>query len=157
MMSNEPPSRPTFTDEDGNERQFATKAEVLEFANAVRKAGGGDVIDALFPSTPDDGTACLIANALNFECEVRGNGWRRGGYESIDQVSSDIWFMHVPNGEVALAIGRKLGLEVIVPPHDSQPYKVVLPEHIGNAAAAFDRFVDEFDGLYDYQDEEEEY
>jgi hypothetical protein len=51
--------------------EFATEAELLEFANKIREAGGANPLDALMPSTPSDSKACLIAQALNFSCVVR--------------------------------------------------------------------------------------
>ena len=69
----------------GKSVEYATEAQVLEFAQKLRAAGNGDPIDALFPSTPSVGNACLIANALNFKSYVlplRDGHWDETRYES---------------------------------------------------------------------------
>lgn len=108
----------------------ATFDEVLEFANAVRAAGGGAVLDALMPATPDDAHQCLIAKNLNFNCRVDGD------------VSSGHWNMYFED-DVTLRdrIADALGLEK---GDDRDEYDTVydyyvkLPAEIGQVAADFD-------------------
>lgn len=47
-----------------------TTAELLEFCNSVRQAGGAETIDKLQPGLPRDMHSCLIAKNLNFESRV---------------------------------------------------------------------------------------
>lgn len=104
----------------------ATEAELLEFVNRARAAGGANVLEALLPSVPSDPEFCLIANGLNFGCRV-------------DSVNDD-WAMILPRMplERAQAIADALGCELDT---DSVEWEIRLPEHIGNAAEAFDRGV----------------
>ncbi len=50
----------------------ASFEELLEFANKVRVAGGGKVIEALMPAIPRNPHACLVAKNLNFNCKIKG-------------------------------------------------------------------------------------
>jgi hypothetical protein len=113
--------------------EYATVGEVLEFVNRVREAGGAETIDRLPNAVPRDPERCLLARALNFDCEVRGYGrWPSG---------ATIWHMVLPSKSAAevAALAEALGLE-----HDSAPSRrgldatIVLPEEIGNVARAFD-------------------
>ncbi len=100
----------------------ATIAEVLDFANAVRKAGGGNPLDALMPAVPEDPTQCLIARNLNFNCEVNG---------APGSFAKGAWAMSVDDPEVAAKIAQALDLK-------GGEYHVVLPAAIGQVAADFD-------------------
>lgn len=142
-----------FSESEWKEITIATESELLEFANSVRRVGGADILEALLPSIPSDSLHCLIANALNFSCVVRGVHPRRY-YES----GCPQWAM-IPhqqtNGlsknDLAQEIADALGLETIWNTHDSQEpathlqdffeLQVILPETIGNAALAFDQRV----------------
>lgn len=123
-------------------RNRASIEEVLEFANNVRKAGGGQLIDGLFPSIPQEPTYCLIANALNFDCEVN--------------LSDGVWTMDIDDNKLGAEIGQKMNLtyddgsyvdyvddetgeEVI----DYEGFcSIELPHEIGIVAGAFDSCVD---------------
>lgn len=117
----------------------ATEAELLEFANKVRKAGGAEVIPALLPSLPCDPVACLIANALNFGCEVDGTSVLPAEH------GGGLWMMQFLGGthKECLtrrnAVAKALNLELYGDDEADWP-AVLLPEHIGNAALAFDQY-----------------
>lgn len=120
---------PEFTLENRTEPiKYATEEEVLAFANEVREAGGGDLIDALMPSLAGSSKECLIANALNFECAVYP---RPGLVHENGEFSR--WVMGSDN---AIEIAEKLDL-------DLDPFnRIKLPRLIGNAAHAFDEATD---------------
>lgn len=101
----------------------ATLPELIEFANDVRQAGGGNPLDALMPAVPQDSTQCLIAKNLNFNCRVSGyNG---------------AWAMWVDDSATADRIADGMGLECI---HlGKAAHGVILPEAIGQVATDFDR------------------
>lgn len=116
----------------------ASLEETLDFANQVRKAGGGRIIKKLIPSKPTASNGCLIANALNFSCEIRPNNGR--------------WVMQL-TGVTAIAtakkISDKLGLKYRGPKTPSQPSpydvaEVVLPPRIAQVARDFDDAEDLF-------------
>lgn len=52
---------------------------LLEMANAMRKANGDKLLDDLPLSIPRDETACLIANAFNYGCIVIPEDEHSGG------------------------------------------------------------------------------
>lgn len=118
--------------------EFASKKELLQFANEVRQAGGGKALKELFPARQSNSLHCLIAEALNFECRVQGSTYRRGSHP--DDESSYIWSMHLNSEELAVKIANKLNLK-------SYGHEIILPLKIGNAAEAFDRGHKEFEGL----------
>lgn len=111
----------------------ATEDELLEFANRIRSAGGGDIIDGLLPSIPGEPEACLIANALNFSCEVSVTD------EPMTAEGGHVWYMSFTgvDHDKAQAIADVAEAELHVDSF-SGTYAVHLPEHIGNAADAFD-------------------
>jgi hypothetical protein len=125
----------------------ATEAELLEFANAVRTAGGANVIEALLPSVQRVPNACLIANALNFRCEVTYFGWgsiAEAPHEFEDQYYRNVsprWQMSFPEN---MDEARIHAIAKAVPGCRARRLRpsgrlvMSLPEHIGNAAAAFD-------------------
>jgi len=112
----------------------ATMDELLEFANAVREAGGGNPIDALMPAIPEDPTSCLIARNLNFNCVVNAQ--------------DGAWYMAVPDAALRDRIADALGLAKddatgfdYCPDDGEYEYlrcSVVLPPGIGQLAADFD-------------------
>lgn len=122
-------------DINGDEKAVATEQETLDFANRLRSAGAADTLDALMPSTPEDVDSCLIANACNFKCAVFGapNDGER-------------WAMHFPKNTPharirALAAAVGCEVEEVLDSLDLESYSrlaLVLPEAIGNVAAAFD-------------------
>jgi len=114
---------------------YATETELLDFSNRVRQAGGGDALKALFPSTPSKSSACLIANALNFECRVSGSDLP--GTPELTNAGVPVWFMQLPR-EVATKVAQALDLTVYHSEFESQPSEVQLPQRIGNTALAFD-------------------
>lgn len=113
-------------------RNRASISEVIDFANKVRKAGGGNIIDSLMPSTPEQSDSCLIANALNFDC-------------SIEPQINDIWFMIVDDVIIGEKIAQELGLKYQVYDETgefSSTVNIVLPKEIGLVAKAFDTYMD---------------
>lgn len=97
-----------------------SEREVLEFCNKVRKAGGADMLDSLLPGIPHDGRACLIANNLNFDCQITPE-------EGIPQghTNKDAWLMMLTSlpsgsrleddpdmGELAIKISEATGMMV---------------------------------------------
>lgn len=114
---------PEIIEHDGEVimENVATEEELLAFANKIREAGGADIIPALFPSRKGDSTSCLIATALNFSCRVDSDGYEE-------------WFMEC-NSVIAQKIEEAMDLEVR---YEGNTAYVMLPEHIGNAAEAFD-------------------
>lgn len=113
-------------------RERAEVSEVIEFANKVREAGGGDVISGLLPSIPETPNSCLIANALNFDCSVNGDG--------IDENGDSIWYMVTEDESIQEKIAEKLGLDthLVSGVHKS----IRLPVEIGLVAEAFDTYRD---------------
>jgi hypothetical protein len=126
---------------DLNEDRTASFDETLVFANAVRRAGGGNPIDALMPSEPQDASSCLIARNLNFSCEVDAMADGDG-----------LWHMLIDDPAVSKAIAKELNLDLVM--HDDEDCwgvsekaddriaGVVLPRAIGNVARDFDAWQD---------------
>ncbi len=116
----------------------ATEEELLEFVNKARAAGGANILEALLPSTPSLASACLIANGLNFGCNVAampGTSSLQGkdGYRFV-------WAMHLPyniSPDQAEEIAKALGCE-LHGDDNGDLFIGPLPPHIGNAADAFD-------------------
>lgn len=126
--------------------QVATEEELLEFANAVREAGGASPIEALIPSAPSVSNQCLIANALNFQSKVDIiNEWSVSE-EYWDRIKpknfrEHTWGMLVESDELAEKIQLSVeGTSIVKPKYEEMYFSayVVLPAHIGNAAHAFD-------------------
>ena len=120
--------------ENGEPLKIATEAELLEFCNSVRVAGGAGILEALLPSVKSDAKACLIARGVNFDCDVAGpedEAWLdvAGGWP--------VWVMRVHYGNweesqgKAKEIATKLELR-------RAANEIELPEIIGNSATAFD-------------------
>jgi hypothetical protein len=119
--------------------------ELLEFANGVREAGGGNPLDALMPAVPEDASQCLIAKNLNFNC-------------TVGSVGSDgsSWYMAVTDKAIRNRIAERFGLKKInvlddVGLYDEEAhntytkipvYAVRLPDHIGQVASDFDESTD---------------
>lgn len=132
----------------------ATLDELLEFANKVRNAGGGNPIDALMPAVPADPKQCLIAKNLNFNCWVDA-----GEY-------GDEWTMWVTTRELAQNIAKAVGCDTATSTRvDTETsvsfpvYGIVLPKEIGEVAQQFDSAWDDFnacreDELQRLQDED---
>lgn len=153
----------TYTTDSGYRVQHATAGAVFDFCQHVRAIGGGDALEALLPSVPNDSSVCLIARNLNFACEVYPVGSEGdGGYGASvyldtkaivpefwidppeDTPSEDRtnfrWGMYVGR-RVGLAkrLADAFGLRVIREGHNGRyVYGVELPLEIGNAADAFD-------------------
>jgi hypothetical protein len=122
-------------------RNVATEAELLKFANAVRIAGGANVIDALMPSSTCNPETCLIANALNFGCRV--DTGLLGNYKGT---SEPVWHMEFPwnmdNDRIAEIASKVPGARLRKKDVEGvrlERHVMQLPQHIGNAAWAFDR------------------
>jgi hypothetical protein len=124
---------------------FADKEELLSFCNEVREAGGNvqaaNLLTSLLPSNPNEPSSCLVANALNFECEVDGYGGPQSKAFDATNEDSQQWAMRT-TFDIAEAIHAKMGLPVA---HKSLGSFVLLPERIGNAARAFDEGHPEFE------------
>jgi hypothetical protein len=117
-----------------SKRPRATLEEVLDFANKVRKAGGGNPLDALMPAVPEDESQCLIAKNLNFNCRVEGS--TADVREKSEQDAP--WSMYVEDGDVAQRIADAIGTEANPPTYVEYDWEIELPERIGNVASAFD-------------------
>lgn len=125
--------------------KMATLSELKTFANRVRKAGGGNPLDALMPAVPEDSEQCLIAKNLNFNCNVN----------SVDVVLNgdtvNRWCMSLHDEELANQIGEAVNCPVVAD-RDSEwaypngrpgyvytdVYRIVLPLEIGAVADQFD-------------------
>jgi len=138
-------------------RERASVDELLAFANDIRRVGGSnDMLHELIPSTPTDSSACLIANALNFQSQIQGSDYG-------DQVGENLWEMTIENEAVANAIEvSDLNLQVFhnyntdseelydddgefLDETEVEVYynsSIILPLPIGHAASAFDSFCD---------------
>lgn len=136
---------------DDRTHQVATEEELLAFANSIRQAGGAGVLDALLPSVQGNQHKCLIANALNFGCEVVP------AWDALDitmdegkfKSGASKWIMRLPDN---LTQAQRDGLnkvkgvnlrhfheDSLYPSvNDEDFYYLTLPEPIGNAADAFD-------------------
>lgn len=106
----------------------ASIKEIIEFANVVRKAGGGKVIGELMPSFPQDSDSCLIANALNFDCRV-------------DEYYGKDWAMRVYEEELAIKIANAIDSEYFFD-SEANNFAIILPYEIGMVAKAFDSYRD---------------
>lgn len=122
-------------------RHRADVDEVIDFANKIRKAGGGNLIDELIPSTPEDTKSCLIANALNFHCKVEPN-WNQ-------YTGQNEWVMIIEDHDTGINIAETLDLEYF----DTDNIVVItLPTRIGLVAEAFDTFCDaELEGYNEHR------
>ncbi len=107
----------------------ASVEEIIDFANIVRNAGGGEIISDLMPSYPQDPNSCLIANALNFDCRVDG-------------FNGEDWAMRVEEEELARKIASAINCEYHYDGSDSNEFAIVLPYNIGMVAKAFDSYRD---------------
>lgn len=128
---------PTFTMHDKRYPiEYATENEVLSFANALRRAGGANALDALMPSVQSSPGACLVANALNFGCSIvpEGNSDSlRGEYEQ--------WVMYVPNSVDVEAVAGAVNC-FFRKDNEHGEHEILLPRRIANAAHAFDEAED---------------
>lgn len=121
---------------------YLTEAELLEIANKIRAAGGGDPLEAFFPSYQGDENQCLIANALNFGCKVQPMP-TRVNYKAFDKRipttwddHTSKWVMEVPTAKLAKKLADALGWEVVDKPFCRN--LIILPKEVGNTALAFD-------------------
>lgn len=124
---------------DGKKR--ASLEELLEFANAVREAGGGNPLDALMPAVPEDAKQCLIARNLNFNCTVRGaDGVYLKNGKAIPS-DNDTWIMYISDERIVRAVAKKLNLKKVYYERWNEvdhPVGVLLPRRIGRIAYEFD-------------------
>ena len=121
-------------------RGRASIDELIDFANQVRLAGNGEVIDKLLMSVPQDPENCVIANALNFDSEVSDN--------------FGPWAMEPENNKLVEPICEAMGLEIVyrysedeidegfVPADDNYAAAIKLPKNIYQVAEAFDTRLD---------------
>lgn len=120
----------------------ASLEDLLEFANKVREAGGGNPLEALIPSIPHDTKKCLIARNLNFNCDVRGVYQAEEaalGYKRNDPDHEDVyhlWVMEVESKETRDKIAEALDLVAVSTVE--RGHIVVLPPEIGAVARDFD-------------------
>lgn len=142
----------------------ATLDELRDFANAVRKAGGGNPIDALMPAVPEDVSQCLIAKNLNFNCTVGSVG------PGNDDNDDSNWYMAVASKEIRDKIAAALDLEkydghddptlygesdTLSSRRDFPVYAVKLPANIGAVAREFDRWSSAL--TMDWNEEDQDY
>jgi hypothetical protein len=110
-------------------RERAEIDEVIEFANKLREAGGGEVINELMLSKPQDSDSCLIANALNFSSFVNDD--------------YGVWAMHPQDSFITEKICDSTGLpKVFGGDYDNELVGVELPHKIALVAMAFDTYRD---------------
>lgn len=137
--------------------EVATEEELLAFANKVRQAGGANVLEALLPSTPNQMKTCLIANALNFGCQIEPVENNLPGSDVRTKWSDGtlVWGMRFPDKmnhedrqKICKAVGCKLAVIDEHEDWDSDDedatvlvHGMLLPKPIGNAADAFDQGV----------------
>jgi hypothetical protein len=116
----------------------ATLDELLDFANKVREAGGGNPLTALIPAVPEDSSQCLIAKNLNFNCRVDSMG------ASNEFDKTQLWGMYLEDEGTRDAIADALDLSTFEQPSDNgEEYGVVLPKRIGQVANDFDEITGE--------------
>lgn len=119
----------------------ATLDEVLDFANAVREAGGGNPLDALMPAIPQDSSQCLIARNLNFNCSVAATNARTTNPVIEGAVpEEETWVMEVNSKDIRDRIAESLDLEKLTTrrPSGMNQHFVILPVRIAAVAIAFD-------------------
>lgn len=126
----------------------ASFEELLDFANKVRAAGGGNPLSALMPAVPENENQCLIAKNLNFNCAVCGLSGMKDA-ETGGEIDGSPWVMILDEDEaLARNISEALGLRLVTKAIDGslRPDKivfewgVVLPPEIGQVAADFDEW-----------------
>lgn len=116
----------------------ASLEELLEFANAVREAGGGNPLDALMPAVPGNPNQCLIAKNLNFNCEV--DGLKRTDRERLEEAGhTDFgsWAMRLEDKDIRDRIAQRLNLISL---DNEDGYLIVLPSEIGQVAEDYDEW-----------------
>lgn len=135
--------------------------ELKVVANKVRAAGGGNPLDALIPSVPEESSMCLIARNLNFNCEVSGLSYDDMRISESDNLEEGLdWAMGVSTRELGRRISKALGWELL-DTNDHEDYlgrqvlrkgtdrwKLVLPREVGQVAADFDRAGDLLSTIY---------
>lgn len=116
-------------------RERATVDELLKFANEVRIAGGGEVINELMLSEPQNSEGCLIATALNFSSTVNDD--------------YGTWAMHPEDTSLVSVICDELGLDSVAEGRNydtgepiGEGVGVELPKDISFVAMAFDTYRD---------------
>lgn len=118
-------------------KEVATHDELLDFCNKVRKAGGGEILGSLLPGYTGNSQTCLIAKNLNFQCSVVPFYKMVEGKE-VKQANK--WVMSIHDEYVLYRVAEEVELTVDVRIKGSEfEVCLILPEHIGNAADAFDR------------------
>lgn len=131
----------------------ATLSELLEFANKVREAGGGNPLDALMPAVPQDASQCLIAKNLNFNCKVHHGPCGADGDEVFEGVrpEDDAWCMLIEDKALRNRIAEALDLPKVSWHEKSWDggrntfYAIELPKRIGAVAAEFDKWEEAID------------
>lgn len=139
------PDMMTIPDRYNEAVPIATEAELLEFANKVRAAGGANALEALLPSSPCNPNTCLIANALNFECTVTGPRTTTTDEFDLPDNGDHNWVMAFPENmsrdkaqAVADAVKCPLTTEDAGEEYPAERLVIVLPDYITHAAQAFD-------------------
>lgn len=117
-------------------KKRATLTELENFANQVRRAGGGNPIDALLPSVPEDINQCLIARNLNFNCSVGGSTPCPDKYNGGRDWPNEAWFMQVDSERLARDIARGTGMRRF---ESNGEHFLRLPAKFGQLAQDFDR------------------
>lgn len=118
----------------------ASLGETLEFANKVRKAGGGSPLDALLPGIGGQPKSCLIARALNFSCQIETASVPGVDIASVSAGHFLPWVMFVKDRGTRLKIAEQLDLPLVQakPMMRSAEEAILIPAEIGAVAEAFD-------------------
>lgn len=126
----------------------ASLERLLDFANKVRAAGGGNPLDALMPAVPQDSTQCLIAKNLNFNCRVDQGGIDDRESRWVMWVGDDAELAHKIASHVHCTpvFQRRVEYFGEAPKND---YGVMLPPDIGQVAADFDAGWDSFKDAFE--------
>lgn len=147
----------------------ASLEELKSFANRVRRAGGGNPIDALLPAVPGDMSQCLIAKNLNFNCEVGSTGggrwamWTGEDAELASKIASRVGCTPIFEVDQIIDYSEDYNLDkypMYGYPHTVKvKYGVQLPEEIGQVAADYDRAWERFteavwEQYYNLEDDE---
>lgn len=113
-----------------------TEAETIEVCNKVRTAGGGNALKALLPSDPGKGTSCLIANGLNFDCEIDYGLHEPWGDALTLLPGSGRMHLADADADTGRRIADEMGWDI---EYSGDTFDLVLPDELAMVAVEFDR------------------